>query len=293
MNLLPESDNHQNTFSSVVVLGSTSYIARHFIKLLSSKAESNVYEFSRGSDPELFAQETRGPALAALLSDLKPSLITNFVGVVNETPDQCMEWNCYFPRDILRAAVSSSPKAKILLIGSAAEYGLRDNPTPIPENSPLLGTTPYALSKIAQHKLLEQPEFAQLSILYARVFNVWGMGMGANTLPGSLFDQLSKASSQPRELRIRDSNSVRDFISVEKVCSLFYEALTVLQNPTYLNFASGLPMTVGDFSLRMINAVSTQIAENTALEVSSAPTYSVADVSRLNSFLFDILKVDR
>jgi nucleoside-diphosphate-sugar epimerase len=227
-----------------------------------------------------------------LLNDLKPSLITNFVGVVNDTQDECMKWNCYFPRDILRAAVSSSPKAKILLIGSAAEYGLRDNPAPIAENSPLLGTTPYALSKIAQNNLLEQPEFARLSILYARVFNVWGVGMGATTLPGSLFDQLSKASSQPLELRIRDCNSVRDFISVEKVCSLFYEALTLLQNPTYLNFASGLPMTVGEFSLRIISAVSTQIAENTALEVSSAPTYSVADVSRLNSFLFDILKFD-
>jgi nucleoside-diphosphate-sugar epimerase len=280
-----KSDEDKNTFSKVIVLGSTSYIARHFIKLLNANPNTDVVEVHRGSHPHLFAQESRQSALESLFADIHPSLIANFVGVVKDTPEQCMEWNCYFPRDALTAAANSSPTTKILLLGSAAEYGLRDTPNPIPETAPLLGVTPYALSKIAQSHLLETPTFAHLSMLYARVFNVWGMGMGAETLPGRIQAELNSQSSGPRTIHVTDSNSIRDFVFVE---SLANDLIVTLEQPEgvgIVNFGTGEGKTVRDFCNMFLDLASKGEAPLITFSESTSPTCSVAELGRLEAII--------
>lgn len=285
MNLSLESDKDKNIFSKVVILGSTSYIAQHFIKLLRSKPGLTVYEFSRDSHPELFAQESRGPALESLIKDLAPSLVANFVGVVNETPDHCMEWNCYFPRDLLRAVGGAMTRAKTLLLGSASEYGLRDDTTPIPETSPLLGTTPYALSKIAQFNLLQEPEFAELPILYARVFNVWGMGMAASTLPGRIECELSSGVPSSRVIEVKDADSVRDFVFVERLANDLLDAVAQPKGIGPVNFGTGQGKSVRQFSEMFLDWVSKGVIPQIAFSASESSTYSVAELAKLENII--------
>jgi nucleoside-diphosphate-sugar epimerase len=285
MNLSLESDKDKNIFSKVVILGSTSYIARHFIKLLRSKPESTIHEFSRVSHPELFAQESRGRALESLFEDLDPSLVANFVGVVNDTPDECMEWNCHFPRDLLRAAESSNTVDKILLLGSASEYGLRADPKPIPETAPLLGTTPYALSKIAQFNLLQEPGFAELPILYARVFNIWGMGMAARTLPGRIEGELSSGTPSSGVIEVKDADSVRDFVFVERLASDLLDALAQPEGIGPINFGTGRGKSVRQFSEMFLDWASKGVSPKIAFSESESATYSVAELAKLESII--------
>jgi GDP-4-dehydro-6-deoxy-D-mannose reductase len=280
-----ESEKDRNIFARVVVLGSTSYIARHFTKILTSKPESSIYEFSRGSHPQLFAKESRSAALGSLVNDLEPTLIANFVGVVHATPDQCMEWNCYFPRDLLRAVGSARTRAKVLLLGSAAEYGLRDNPTPLAETSPLLGVTPYALSKIAQFKLVQESEFADLRILYARVFNAWGTGMSASTLPGRIEGELNSGASSSRVIHVNDANAVRDFVFVERLASELLEALEQPDGLGAVNFGTGQGRSVRQFCEEFLDWVSREETPKIAFSESGSGSYSVAELTRLRTLI--------
>jgi GDP-4-dehydro-6-deoxy-D-mannose reductase len=276
-----KSEKNTDIFSKVVVLGSTSYIAGYFTDLLKADPTANVLEFNRGSHPHLFDQESRGPALEKLFRDLNPTLIVNFVGVVNESLDRCMEWNCYFPRDILRAARNSSPGAKILLLGSAAEYGLRDDPTPIPETSSLLGTTPYALSKIAQSQLLQETEFELLSILYARVFNVWGTGMRDGTLPGRLNREILQWEAASNPIVVHDSNSIRDYISVENLVRDLVSTCANFENSTIVNFGSGQGITVRAFCEMFFESGENPRGVLLSFLETPMATNSVAEVAKL------------
>jgi nucleoside-diphosphate-sugar epimerase len=149
----------------------------------------------------------------------------------------------------------------------------------------LLGVTPYALSKTAQSHLLEEAAFAQLSILYARVFNVWGMGMGAETLPGRIQGELSADSSNSRTIQVTDANSIRDFVFVE---SLAKDLIATLEQPEgvgIVNFGTGQGKTVRDFCNMFLDLASQGEAPLITFSESTLPTCSVAELGRLKAII--------
>ena len=84
--------------------------------------------------------------------------------------------NVLSTKNILDALLSSECKARILLIGSAAEYGAIDEEeNPIAETHPLKPISIYGLTKVLQTQLMDYYyRMHQINIVMARTFNILG-----------------------------------------------------------------------------------------------------------------------
>lgn len=105
--------------------------------------------------------------------------------------------------------------------GSSSEYGTYDLPLSV--DTPLKGTTPYAVTKGAMSQLLStMPTFPGKYVKVLRLFSVYGPHEKENRLIPTAFN----AAEQGKIMNV--SEGVHDFIYVEDVCWAFY---TLLKNP--------------------------------------------------------------
>lgn len=97
-------------------------------------------------------------SIKTIIKSYKPSLFFNFAALTNEyscfeNPEKCIEINSMSILNILSCLEKYSKKCKFLNAGSCEEFG-DNNLAIINEATPLLGTRPYAVSKIVSRKII-------------------------------------------------------------------------------------------------------------------------------------------
>lgn len=162
-------------------------------------------------------------------ADLDVSLNVNVLGLNN----------------LLSACVAHGIKSKVVLIGSAAEYGyVAARKSPVSESQPLVPISVYGLTKVWQTQLAMHYS-DRLSIVIARMFN-----LDAPNLKDSLFlGKLDKQIDEFRrgiisEIRTGPLDAVRDYVEVslaaKQICAI---GLLGEQAKAY-HVASGVPVTM-------------------------------------------------
>ena len=114
------------------------------------------------------------------------------------------------------------PVEKVLIAGSAAEYGLvSESELPLDENHPPLPTTAYGHAKAAESALaLLAPSRLGVPALVARIFNPVGPGQSPSFVCAALVKQfldMQRSGGAPTPLRVGALTPVRDFIDVADV----------------------------------------------------------------------------
>jgi GDP-4-dehydro-6-deoxy-D-mannose reductase len=136
------------------------------------------------------------------------------------------------PRDVLLTNVGASvnvleavrhvaPAARVLVIGSAEQYGnVPEAEQPIRETQPFRPTSPYAVSKVAQEHLALQYALAfGLQVVATRSFNHSGPGQTDRFVLPSFARQvaLAERGEQAPVLRVGNLDVWRDFLDVRDV----------------------------------------------------------------------------
>lgn len=189
---------------------------------------------------------------------------------------------------VLMAAARAGSIEKVLVLGSAAEYGLvREDQLPIREDRVPAPGSAYGYAKLAESRLaLLSPDILGVPALVARVFNPVGPAQGRNYLCGSLVAQFRTMieTGKVQPLSVGALPPIRDFVDVRDVA----EALGYL----LLKGSVGEIYNVGSGSGTRVNQVIELLSELTGLhppvpdaEVSDPATaeHSVAEVSRLEA----------
>lgn len=103
-------------------------------------------------------------------------------------------------------------------MGSAAEYGVVPE-LPVKEETPLLGSSPYACSKIKEEEYaLLWSETKGVPVVIARVFNPVGVGMADKFLLTSVLRQLQELrKGNKTEIHVSRKDSSRDYIAVTDI----------------------------------------------------------------------------
>ena len=175
------------------------------------------------------------PALKELFAATGPAYIFHlaaqaFVPASWEDPWNTLANNIRGQLNVLLAAIAMGTQPRVLVVGSAEEYGLvAPEELPIRETNPLRPSSPYAVSKVAQDMLGYQ-YFAshKLPVVRVRPFNHIGPGQSPAFVTADFAKQVAEAEAGLREpvLRVGNLTSRRDFSDVRDIVRGYHLALT-------------------------------------------------------------------
>jgi GDP-4-dehydro-6-deoxy-D-mannose reductase len=173
------------------------------------------------------------PALKDLFSEAKPEYVFHlaaqaFVPASWEDPWSTLENNIRGQLHVLLAGVALDAKPRILVVGSADEYGIvSPAELPIRETNPLRPNSPYAVSKVAQDMLGYQYYVShKLPVVRVRPFNHIGPGQSPAFVASAFAKQIAEAEAGLREpvVRVGNLEARRDFSDVRDIVRGYYLA---------------------------------------------------------------------
>lgn len=109
-----------------------------------------------------------------------------------------MRGNVVGTHSLLLGLSSSAPTARLVQLGSSAEYGSSEGETPMSEETPTQPNSPYGYTKLAASELVLHARDQGLDAIVLRMFNISGPQSPTSTMLGSLIEQLQTHQTGPR-----------------------------------------------------------------------------------------------
>lgn len=171
---------------------------------------------------------------STILAQARPDYVFHmaaqaFVPLSWRDPWQTIANNIRAQLSILQAMVDAGAKPRVLIIGSADEYGMiAPDELPITEATPLRPYSPYAVSKIAQDMLGYQYYASHgLPIVRVRPFNHIGPRQSPAFVTSDFAKQIAEIEAGSREPPIHVGNleAKRDFTDVRDMVRGYHLAL--------------------------------------------------------------------
>ena len=193
------------------------------------------------------------------LAEHRPGGIVHLAAQAS-VPESWKDPNLTYRINILGAsnvleALRDHPETRVLLIGSAQQYGRRDLDHPIKEEHAMEPTSPYALSKVAQ-ELIGRFYFSEFGrpVVMARPFNHTGPGQTDEYVVGSFARQLAdiKLGKAEPVMKVGNLDSVRDFLDVRDVVDAYRLLLEEGEAGEAYNVCSGEGRQMGEILKNLI-----------------------------------------
>lgn len=219
----------------IVVVGGAGFLGRHVLAELATRPDVDVTVLSReGDEPvlhptvEMEIVEGRELELRRVLRQLNPTAIVNCAGLVSGGLDDLARANLWLVSMLVEAIADSGNGARLVHIGSAAEYGPSTRGVPVSESSVARPTSSYAVTKLAgTETVLKAAASGRLSGVVLRVFNPVGPGSAPTSLTGRVLSELDRVHVEGGPLRLGPLDAVRDFIDVRDVASAVARAASL------------------------------------------------------------------
>jgi GDP-4-dehydro-6-deoxy-D-mannose reductase len=230
-----------------LVTGSAGFVGRHLLPRLGAEGFEVV-----GTDLELDVADTS--AVASKVAELRPDAIVHLAAVSSvaaswREPELAYRVNYLGTRSVLEAAARGAPEARVLLVGSAEEYGSAEpGSIPFTEAAPLCPRSPYARTKAAADLLGAGYAERGLDVVRARPFNHAGPGQPDAFVLASFARQVAEIESGRREpvLRVGNLDSMRDFLDIDDVIEAYVRLLDRGVPAGVYNVASGTGRPLGE-----------------------------------------------
>lgn len=269
----------------VLVLGGDGFVGSAVVKELSHKHE--LYRAVRcitNKPRDVMVDLTNKESILDALNNIKPSIIISCAGVVEN--NEKAKLNFLFTKNLVETIKQSGLKpSRIIISGSASEYGVMGNPeVPVSENTTLSPDSLYGKSKKEESTFaLKFAEKNNLPIVVVRIFNPIGLGMNPRLLLPNILNQIDEIKTGKRKnLEINRLDSKRDYINIKDVASAI--KTLVENNPKDKVYNIGSGESTSNKELIDIVLASNKIhAEVVELSEEKEPNYaSRADISRLS-----------
>ena len=247
----------------VLVTGVSGFVGGHVVDLL--RAQDGVEVFGLDSRPGNRARALGIEVVQADLEDarsvrealerVRPARIVHLAAQSSpqrswEDPAGTLRTNLFGLLHLLEAARTLSLAPRVLVVGSAEEYGLvRADELPLGEDAPLRPASPYAVSKVAQGFLAYQYATSHgLAIVRTRTFHHTGPRRGDQFAESSFARQLAEIEAGKREARLSVGNldAVRDFTDVRDVARAYWALLEKGEPGEVYNVCSGRGVRLAD-----------------------------------------------
>jgi GDP-4-dehydro-6-deoxy-D-mannose reductase len=244
----------------VLVTGASGFVGSRVVDQLVQRGAEVVtvgryVAAASASDHRVLARADDASEVEALVAQVAPQCIIHLAGASSAASlAELYRVNAIFAANLLRAAALVKPNPRVLLVGSAAEYGpVPDADLPVTEAFPCSPNTAYGITKLAQTLHGLTAAAAGLPVTIARVFNPIGPGMSTSLALGSFADQIARLPSTGGTLRTGDLDVERDFIDVREAGRILAElALNSVVESGIFNVCTGIGSHLLDITRRLI-----------------------------------------
>lgn len=249
--------------SVVLVTGAAGFVGRHLLRFLQQASEGperiialdvRAVGVPDCGDRVLWVKSdlTEYQEVRKVLKEIQPDGIIHLAGVTSSD-----DLRTYFAANvqacehILSTASELPDWPRVVVVGSAAQYGIISGEYEmVDESRPLLGSTPYAVSKILQEKwALLYNRFESLPVICARPFNIIGPGQPAHLVPATFLHQVADVlNGRAKEVCVGNTSAYRDFTDVRDVVAALWALMNAegSANGQAFNIASGQPVRIAD-----------------------------------------------
>lgn len=208
----------------VLLTGSSGFLGRH-VSQSPAAVGWTILRASRAPVALAKDEVALGPApwtrdsFARALATSRPDIVLHCAGETRSANSRaCFEANAILAGELLAAVADASAPVRVILVGSAAEYGIVPaRAQPVPETHPCAPRTEYGVAKYAQTLLGLAAAARGLPVLMARMFNPVGIGMPSHLALPSFARQLAAGQ---RVLRVGDLSAERDFLDVAEAARI-------------------------------------------------------------------------
>jgi len=185
---------------------------------------------------------------ARVVRESKPDLVFHLAGTTQGTVHDLYRVNLLGSVNLLEAVKQHAPGARVLLVGTAAEYGnVEPSSLPVREHHPCHPIDAYGSSKHAMTLAsLDYARACGLKVVLARPFNVLGAGVPASLLVGAVLSRARQALQTDGDpvVRVGNIGTERDFIAVEDVADAYWRMMQGEYWGEVFNICSGRPTSV-------------------------------------------------
>ncbi len=229
----------------ILIIGASSFLGGHLLRA-AGPAGHQVVTAGRSavtasaSHHRLDLSTDSLPRIAEVIGTIAPDVVVNCAGATTGSPDVLAAANITAVYALVTAMLESRTRARLVQIGSAAEYGRTEEDVPVTESAPARPASVYGATKLAGTRLTEVGRMAGLDAVVLRVFNVVGAGAPEDGLPGRAAAQLREAIAGGTDVRLGPLDAVRDFVDARDVANAVFAAATAPALPhPILNIGSG------------------------------------------------------
>lgn len=269
-----------------------------FGKLVTIQLRSRGYDVicasRRASADAAFCQldVTDAASVSNVIRSVKPSIIVHLAATFVSDYDEAYATNVAAARNILRAVQEAGQQIRVLLAGSAAEYGLiSSDENPVKVGQILRPVSIYGLTKSWQTNYGLMCAHQGLDVVVARIFNLDGVGLSDRLFVGRINRQIEEVLSGDRDrIEVGSLSAVRDYLPMNEAAVQLVAIAERGNSGEIYHVASGQPIKMRDFLNRRLTSVglSHEIVDE-APALSSRIGYDVpviyADISRTIALL--------
>jgi nucleoside-diphosphate-sugar epimerase len=229
--------------------------------------------------------------LAALVRSVRPDTVINCVGRLSGDTVQLVEANVLVTARLIEAVAREAPTARLVVLGSAAEYGRTPHGCHVSEDYPVGPIAPYGVTRLASTQLVLLAVGQQrLDAAVLRVFNPIGPGVPPENMLGRAAVSMRAALKDGTDtIVLGPLAAYRDFVDVRDVAAAIAAAALAEQvKEPVLNVGSGQPV-----QCREAVSLMAEIAGFTGQVIETEPSpgrsssvdWSAADLRRIERSL--------
>lgn len=240
-----------------LIIGSEGFLGKALSSVLSaSKGDVLVkvdlaLENKKGKKELRYKIDLRDTSsLVSLCKTQKPDVVFNLAGIFNAPSTlELFTANCFSPIAFLEA--SKGLNFKLILIGSAAEYGVTKHGKKISEDCALKPITDYGKAKACQTNMALSfaKRYDSPKVIIARLFNIIGSGMRCSLFLGNFARQIAdieKGLTSSTVIKTGNLESYRDLLSVNVAAECLKELASCGEHAEVYNICSSNPVKIKD-----------------------------------------------
>jgi len=250
----------------ILITGGTGFAGSHLVEALVEQGYENIhvttYKGENKFISDLIGEDniheldlTSKQATADLINALQPDQIYHlaalaFVGKSFDEADKVLSNNINLQQNVLLAVRDHCKNARLLVIGSAEEYGVSvsDDEMPVSESHPFRPINPYAVSKVTQDMLSYSYHISyKLDIVTVRPFNHIGERQTTDfAVPAFTRQIVSIENGEQDQLNVGDLSTIRDFTDVKDMVNAYIIVMNKGKSGEAYNIGSGVGIKMSD-----------------------------------------------
>lgn len=261
-----------------LIFGASSSIAQYFTKRLKSEGHE-VFTLSSSKGTKYVYDLN---SIYNKINESKPKVIINFVGTFINDYSKSYVVNVLITKNLFDAAIAAKYKGKLILIGTAAEYGIQEK---YYENCLEKPRSIYGLTKLMQHSLFQYyVNIFSINANYIRLFNVISNNLSEKLFIGNFTKQLKLVlNGITKEIKLGNLNSYRDCLLIDDVYIGFMKVIENGNRGEVYNLGMGKTIFLKKFVQKALLALDLQVklVTKSLNSVGNIETEVVADINKI------------